>query len=105
MKFLVPLALLVAAGVSADDKTGGDSKSGCLADYIVTNCLASETKKVRSHSSISRVPLGPIEHRGMMRTICANVPSLEQAEGCAAADWDCMCAAYEAIATYVSSCR
>lgn len=73
MKFLVPLALLVAAGVSADDKTGGDSKSGCLADYIVTNCLASETKKVRSHSSISRVPLGPIEHRGMMRTICANV--------------------------------
>ncbi|KAL3960854.1 hypothetical protein ACCO45_005971 [Purpureocillium lilacinum] len=71
MKFLVPLALLVAAGVSADDKTGGDSKSGCLADYIVTNCLASETKK---------------------------------AEGCAAADWDCMCAAYEAIATCYNNC-
>ncbi|KAJ6440402.1 CFEM domain-containing protein [Purpureocillium lavendulum] len=71
MKFLVPLALLAAAAVSAEDKTGGDSNSDCLADYIVTNCLASETKK---------------------------------ASDCAAADWDCLCAAYEAIATCYNNC-
>ncbi|UNI20696.1 hypothetical protein JDV02_006762 [Purpureocillium takamizusanense] len=71
MKFLVPLALLIAAGVSADDKTGNDNKSDCLADYIVAECLSSEEKK---------------------------------AKDCAPADWDCLCAAYEAIATCYNNC-
>lgn len=41
MKFLVPLTLLVAAGVSAQDQE-------CDADYIVSRCLTDETQKASS---------------------------------------------------------
>lgn len=59
MKFLIPLTLLAAAGVSAQDKS-------CEADYIVTQCLSTETVKVRtptmspSHRHVAHIPsLGP----------------------------------------------
>lgn len=61
MKFIAALALLTAAGVSAQD-------SSCEAEYIVTRCLSTETAKVSA---------------------------------CATTDYDCLCAAYQAIATYV----
>ncbi|KAM4065630.1 hypothetical protein HRG_010642 [Hirsutella rhossiliensis] len=64
MKFLVPLTLLVAAGVSAKDQA-------CKADYIVTSCLRSETAKVQE---------------------------------CKTTDYDCLCAAYEAVATCYNNC-
>ncbi|KJZ78222.1 hypothetical protein HIM_02260 [Hirsutella minnesotensis 3608] len=53
MKFLLPLTLLVAAGVQAQDKN-------CLADYI--------------------------------------------AQDCPATDYDCLCAAYQAVATCYNNC-
>lgn len=40
MKFVTAFALLVAAGVSAEDKN-------CEAEYIVSRCLQTETAKVR----------------------------------------------------------
>ncbi|PHH89859.1 hypothetical protein CDD83_5093 [Cordyceps sp. RAO-2017] len=64
MKFFLPLTLLVAAGVSAQDKN-------CQADYIVSHCLASEQGKAQS---------------------------------CPATDYDCLCAAYEAVATCYNNC-
>ncbi|PNY27470.1 Uncharacterized protein TCAP_02592 [Tolypocladium capitatum] len=63
MKFLVPIALL-AAGAAAQDKT-------CDADFIVTQCLSTETVKVQS---------------------------------CGPADYDCLCAAYQAVATCYNNC-
>ncbi|KAI9167663.1 hypothetical protein HJFPF1_03796 [Paramyrothecium foliicola] len=64
MKFLFSLALLVAAGVSAQ-------KSDCDAQYIVDQCLTTENGKV---------------------------------EACKPADWDCLCAAHEAVATCWNNC-
>ncbi|PHH80387.1 hypothetical protein CDD82_1796 [Ophiocordyceps australis] len=64
MRFFLPLALLTAAGVSAQDKD-------CLADYIVSRCLSSEGPKVND---------------------------------CPASDWDCLCAAHEAVATCYNNC-
>lgn len=61
MKFITALALLFAAGVTAQDED-------CEAAYIVTRCLSTETAK---------------------------------ADACETEDYDCLCAAYEAIATYV----
>ena len=48
MKFLFPLALL-AVGAVAQTTTAATPKasSECDADYIVSNCLESETDKVR----------------------------------------------------------
>jgi hypothetical protein len=63
MKFITALALLFAAGVTAQDES-------CEASYIVTRCLSTETAKV---------------------------------DACQTDDWDCLCAAHEAIATYVFS--
>lgn len=40
MKFFAAFTLLVAAGVTAQDKN-------CEAEYIVTRCLKTETDKVR----------------------------------------------------------
>ncbi|PHH66905.1 hypothetical protein CDD81_5257 [Ophiocordyceps australis] len=64
MKLFLALALMAAAGVSAQDKN-------CLANYIVSRCLASEGPKVND---------------------------------CPAADWDCLCAAHEAVATCYNNC-
>jgi Sec7-like guanine-nucleotide exchange factor len=64
MKFLIPLALFAAAGVSAQDKK-------CGADYIVTQCLKSENAKI---------------------------------EACDPIDYDCQCAAYQAVATCYNNC-
>ncbi|CAM1500914.1 Fc.00g100760.m01.CDS01 [Cosmosporella sp. VM-42] len=73
MKFLFPLALL-AVGAVAQTTTAdapAASATGCDADYIVTNCLESETDKVSA---------------------------------CDATDYDCLCAAYEAVATCYNNC-
>lgn len=79
MKFLAAIILLVAAGVSADDKN-------CDAEYIVSRCLQTETAKVRITSSSSSL----------------NPPSLtilRQIGACATTDYNCLCAAYQAVAT------
>ncbi|OAA77238.1 hypothetical protein LEL_04061 [Akanthomyces lecanii RCEF 1005] len=64
MKFLAAIILLVAAGVTADDKN-------CEAEYIVSRCLKTETDKVGA---------------------------------CATTDYDCLCAAYQAVATCYNNC-
>ncbi|POR38646.1 Uncharacterized protein TPAR_01164 [Tolypocladium paradoxum] len=64
MKFLIPLTLLVAAGVSAQD-------TSCEADFIVTKCLADTTPGTTA---------------------------------CKPADYDCLCAAYQAVATCYNNC-
>ncbi|KAM5352345.1 hypothetical protein ACJ41O_005068 [Fusarium nematophilum] len=77
MKFLWSLALLAAAGVSAQSVTESDaaaapsSSSGCDAEYILDRCLETETKK---------------------------------AEDCEVSDYDCLCAAHEAIVTCYNNC-
>ncbi|KAJ3498509.1 hypothetical protein NLG97_g1060 [Lecanicillium saksenae] len=61
MKFFAAFTLLVAAGVTAQDKN-------CEANYIVDRCLKTETAK---------------------------------ADACDKTDYNCLCAAYQAVATYV----
>ncbi|KAI5462526.1 hypothetical protein BGZ63DRAFT_216429 [Mariannaea sp. PMI_226] len=75
MKFILSLALLAAAGVSAqsstDDGPAAPSSTGCDADYIVTRCLETENTK---------------------------------ASDCKTTDYDCLCDAYQAIATCYNNC-
>ncbi len=77
MKFLAAIILLVAAGVTADDKN-------CEAEYIVSRCLKTETDKVRS----------PLPFSSSTPT---DTP--RQVGACATTDYDCLCAAYQAVAT------
>ncbi|KAM0429361.1 hypothetical protein ACHAPT_006579 [Fusarium lateritium] len=81
MKFVWSLALLAAAGVSAQSSepagtaaetaAAPSGSSACDADFIVKRCLETENAK---------------------------------AEDCKPEDWDCLCAAYEAIATCFNNC-
>ncbi|UPL00904.1 hypothetical protein LCI18_011838 [Fusarium solani-melongenae] len=78
MKFVWSLALLAAAGASAQSSetvaetaAAPSASSECEAEYIVKRCLETENAK---------------------------------AEDCKADDWDCLCAAYEAIVTCYNNC-
>ncbi|KAI8672568.1 hypothetical protein LRP88_02921 [Fusarium phalaenopsidis] len=78
MKFVWSLALLAAAGASAQSSetvaetaAAPSASSECEAEYIVKRCLETENAK---------------------------------AEDCKGDDWDCLCAAYEAIATCFNNC-
>ncbi len=80
MKFLAAFTLLVAAGVTAQDKN-------CEAEYIVSRCLKTETDKVTS-PPLLLLPFSP----GL-----TNPPF--QVGACNQTDLDCLCAAYQAVAT------
>ncbi|VUC37504.1 unnamed protein product [Clonostachys rosea] len=78
MKFFVPLCLFAVA-VTAQTTA---SKSSCDADFILTRCLETETPKARARSK----------------------QQTHAAQACNATDYECLCAAYNAIATCYNNC-
>ncbi|KAF4977829.1 hypothetical protein FZEAL_5672 [Fusarium zealandicum] len=75
MKFIWSLALIAAAGVSAqstaDSAPAATGSAECEAEYIVKRCLSTEEAKVRA---------------------------------CDDQDYECLCAAHEAVATCFNNC-
>lgn len=86
MKFFYPLALALAAVVAAAD-------DDCDAAPIVEACLTSENAKVnKSLETLSQLQQPTL-------TSCSL-----QVKDCNATDYDCLCAAYQAVATCYNNC-
>ncbi|KAF6813015.1 hypothetical protein CSOJ01_04848 [Colletotrichum sojae] len=89
MKFFLPIALLAAAVAAQDPK--------CDAEPIVEACLASENAKVS---------LNPVSESLGLECHCWNTEEAfsEGVIACNTTDYDCLCAAYQSVATCYNNC-